>query len=72
MRRDGAVLQDILIMVDIMEEKIQGGDALDEPGLEVIPLLAGDNPGHHVERENALSPLGVPVNVERNALPQKR
>ena len=71
-RRDDPVLQDPLLVVDVVEEEIQRGDALDEAGLEFFPFGGGDDAGQEVEREDALRALGIAVNVEGDALPQEK
>ena len=52
-----AVLQDMLLVVDVVKEEIQGGDALNKPGFEALPFARRDDPGDQVERENAFCAL---------------
>lgn len=69
---DDFVLQDLLLVVEIVEEKIQCGDSLDQAGFELGPFLARDDPRNEIERENALGALGVVVDGKRHASAQKR
>jgi hypothetical protein len=55
-------------MVDVVEEQVQGGDALDQAGLDVFPLAGGDHPWERIEREDALGAFLVAVDRERDAL----
>jgi hypothetical protein len=67
-RRDHAVLQAPLLLVDVEDEEVQRRDALDETALDPLPLAGGDDPGHEVEGKDALDPLLGPVDGEGDAL----
>ena len=68
---DGAVLDDVLFVIDVVEEEVERRDALDQAGFEVLPFTGGDDAWHEVERENALRALRVAIDVERHALAQE-
>ena len=69
--RDDAVLHDFLLVINVVQEKIQRRDALRKPALDVLPFLRRDDARQHVERENLFRALRVAIDVERDALPQK-
>ncbi len=62
--RDDLVLQDLLVVIDVVDESVEGMDALLESALDPFPFLGAHDPGNQVERENALGAGGVAVNVE--------
>jgi hypothetical protein len=66
--RDHLVAQTLLLLVDVEEEEVERGDALDEPVLEQLPLRGGDDARDEVEGEDALEPFLLPVHRERDAL----
>ena len=70
-RRHDAVLHDLLLVVDVVQEQVERGDPLHEARLDLAPLLRGDEPRHHVEREDPLGPRLVAVDVEGDALAQE-
>ena len=70
--RHDPVLEAALVLVDVEDEEVQRGDALNEAGLDPLPLAGGDDPGDEVEREDALGPLLLAVHRERDALVHQR
>ena len=70
-RRDDAVLEDALLVVDVVEEEVQRRDALRQPTLQILPLLGRDDARQQVEGENLLRSRRVAIDVERDALPEK-
>jgi len=66
--RDHAVLDDALLMIDVIEEEVQGGDALDQPRLDMLPLGRRDDAREGVEGEDSLRALFVAVDREGDAL----
>src|SRR4029077_3648105 len=70
--RNDPVLEALLALIDVEDEEVQGGDPLDEPGLQALPLARGDDAGHEVEREDALGALFLAVDRERDALVHER
>ena len=66
--RDHAFLDDTLLMVDIVEEEIQGRDPLDQSGFDMLPFAGRDHTREGVEREDAFRAFLVSVDRERDAL----
>ena len=71
LRRDHAVLDDALLVVDVVEEEVQRRDPLDEACLDMFPLIRRDDAGKRVEGEDALRPFLVAVDREGDALFQE-
>jgi hypothetical protein len=67
-RGDDAVLDDALVVVEVVEEEVEGGDALDQAALQIFPLLGADDPWDEVEGEDPLGALGIAIDVEGHAL----
>ena len=61
------VLDDLAIVIDVVDEQIQGLDALLEPALDVLPLARLDNPRHDVEGPDLFGSRLVAIDVERDA-----
>ena len=55
-----AVLDDLLVVIDVVEEQIQRGDPLHQTVLDGLPFVGRDDPGHRVEGKNALGALSSP------------
>ena len=53
-------------------KEVQRRDALREAALEKFPFLGRDDPRQQIEREDFLRALRRAIDVERDALPQKR
>ena len=70
--RDDLVLYYLLLVVEGVEEEVEGGDPLDEAGLEARPFVRRDYARDEVEREDALGPLGVVVHGEGHPAAQER
>src|SRR5205085_6145515 len=66
-RRDGPVLEDLLLVIDIVDEAVERVDALLEAALDVVPLGGADDARDQVEGEDALGALIVAVDVEGDA-----
>ena len=58
-------------MVDVLAEQVQRGHALDEPALDRLPLVGGDDARDEVEREDPLDAGVVAVDGEGDALVAK-
>jgi len=54
--RDDAILEDLLVMVDVVQEEIERGDALDEAFFHPLPFVAGNDSGDEIEGKDALGP----------------
>src|SRR5882762_988475 len=65
--RDHARLEDLLPVVDVVQEAVERGHALHQPGSELVPLGPRDDARDGVERNEALSARLVAVHGERDA-----
>ena len=65
--RDDAVPHDLLVVVDVVQKKVQGENALLEADFDMVPFIGLDDPGHHVEGEDLFRALFVTINRERDA-----
>ena len=72
LRGDHARLENLLVVVNVVEEGVQGPDPLLEAGLEAEPFLVGEHPGDDVERDKALGALFLAVDGKRDADPVKQ
>ena len=70
--RDHPRLQDALIVIDVVQKGIEGGDALADPLVQMLPLPGGNDAGNAVERDEALGAVPIPVDVEGDADPAKQ
>ena len=72
LRGDDARLQNLLLMVDVVDEGVQGPDTLLETALQANPLLQWQHPGNDVERDQALGPLLLAIDGEGDADPMEQ
>ena len=70
--RDHPRLQDALIVIDVVQKGVEGGDALADPLVQMLPLPGGNDAGNAVERDEALGAVPIPVDVEGDADPAKQ
>ena len=54
-------------MIQVVDEEIQGGNALPQPRFEPVPFLGGNDAWNQVERERLLHTAVVRIHVERDA-----
>ncbi len=66
--RDHAVVEDLRLVVDVAQEKVERADALNQPRLDERPLVRGNHAREEVEGEGALGAGLVAVDRERDAL----
>ena len=66
--RDHAVFHGVLVAVDVGEERLERAHSLLDAGLDVRPLLLGDDARHGIQRERAL----LAREVEGDALREVR
>ena len=65
--RDDALLDDLAVMVDIVEEQVEGLRSLGKSAADLLPLGRGDDSRKRIKGNKALRSLAVAVNVESNA-----
>jgi hypothetical protein len=56
----------MLGVVDVVDERVEGVNALPEPALDAIPFGRLDDARNDVEGEDPLGPRLVPIDVERD------
>ena len=56
-----------LVVVAVVDEQVEGGQALDEAGLDDLPLVAGDDPRDDVERPRPVDADPLVVDGEGHA-----
>ena len=70
--RHDAVADDLAIVVNIVDEQIERGDALLQPALDRVPFGGFDDARHHVERPDFFGARLVAVHREGDAQVQER
>ena len=71
--RDDAVLQNLLLVIDVVQEKVQRGDALRQAAFQNAPIpFAGMMRGTRSKGKILLRARRIAIDIERDALPQKR
>ena len=65
--RDEAVLEDLLLVVDVLDEPVDRGDALDAARLDDLPVGGRDDARDDVEGQDAVDRVLVGVNGEGDA-----
>ena len=65
--RDDALLDDLAVMVDIVEEQVEGLRSLGEAAADLLPFGGGDDSRKRIKRNKALRSLAVAVDIECNA-----
>ena len=65
--RNHAVAEDLLVVIDVLQEEVDGGDPLGDAGLDGPPVLLGDDPRDHVERQDAVDGVLLAVDREGDA-----
>ena len=66
--RHDALLHDPLLVIEVVQEHIQRGDALHQPALDVLPLGARDDARDGIEGHDPLRALVVAIDGEGDAL----
>ncbi len=59
-------------MINVVEEEVEGVDALSQAGLDAVPLRGLHDARHDIERQHALDAGAVAVDVERDAQVDER
>ncbi len=65
--RHDAGLEDFLVVIDVVEEAVERGDALLQPGFEVLPFRRGNDARNQVERNEPLGACLVAIHRESDA-----
>lgn len=66
-----SVRQNVPLVVDVIEKKIQSGDSLRESSLDLLPLISRNDSRQQVVGEDTFSSLFVSVHRERDSLVEK-
>ena len=66
-----AFFDNFCVVVDVLEEEVQRGDALGETALDGFPFGGGDDAWQEVVRPDTLSSLVIPIDCKGNALIQE-
>ncbi len=69
---DDAVLDDLLVVVDVVDEQVQRADPLLEAPLDPVPFGGRHDPGDEIEGKDPLGAGAVAVHVERDPHVQER
>ena len=69
--RDHAVVQDAALVIDVLEEQIQGRDTLRQAALNARPFLLGEDARQRIVGEDALGALLAAVDGEGDSLMQE-
>ena len=69
--RHDAVLQDLPVVIDVVQEQVQRAHALDDAGFQRAPFLRGDHARDQVERQDAVDRGGVGIDGEGDAALQQ-
>ena len=70
--RHHAVVQDLAVVVDVLEERVERHDSLLQAALELVPFRPRHDARQQVGRDNLLRRLLVAIHRERDALMQER
>ena len=65
--RDGASLQDLLLVINITQEHVQRPHALNEPCLKPCPFAARDHPWNEIKGDQSLAGFLIAINGKGNA-----
>src|ERR1700759_4469454 len=71
MSRDDAVPDYFLFVIDVMQKKVERGDALGEAAFEKFPFLGRNDAGHEVEGKKAFRATRIAIDVKGDALAKK-
>ena len=66
-RWNDAVLENLLIVVNVFEETIQSGDALDDAALDLAPLPGSQDARNDIEREDPVDLVAAGVDRKSDA-----
>ena len=69
--RNGAIVQNVLIVINVVQEEIQRNDPLGQSRFEFFPFGSRKHTRHRIERKDPLGTFVIVVDIEGNALPQE-
>ena len=69
--RHHPVRQDFLPVIDVVQEHVERAHALDDTGLDLLPLGGGQHAGDQVERQDAIDRRSVGIDGESDAALQQ-
>ena len=72
MGADHAGLDDFLVVIDVVEESVQRPYPLLEPLLQPAPFVGAKDARHHIERNQALTAIGLAVDGKGDAQPPEQ
>ena len=64
-----SLLDDFLLVVDILQEHVEGAHALFQTALQIIPVFLGNDSGHRIKGEKLLVEHALLVNPETDSKP---
>jgi hypothetical protein len=67
-----SVLENLLLVIDVVQEKIKRRAALNKPAFQKLPLPGRNDARHEVEREDPLGAARIAIHIERHTLAQER
>jgi hypothetical protein len=70
--RDDLVPKDPLLVIDVVDEQVQRGQALDQTGLDGLPFAPRDDPGQDIEGPGPVDVLPLAVDGEADPHLQDR
>src|SRR2546428_7858265 len=71
LRRNYAVLQNLLFVIDVVDEQIQRVNALAQTAIDLSPFIGRNDPGNDVEWKDLLSAGLVAVDIKGHARPKQ-
>src|SRR5207244_8065562 len=63
---DDDVVQDLLLVIDVVDEKIQRMNALPQPTVDLCPLPRRNNPWNDVKRKDLFRTSLISIDIERD------
>ncbi len=61
---DDAIPEDLLLVIEVVEQEIEGGDPLDDPALDMLPFRCREHAWDRVERQDAVDRVGLGIDRE--------
>ncbi len=70
--RNDTGLEDLLLVVDVGDKRIQRADTLLDASLQLRPFVRGKDPRHDIERDQPLGTRVLPIDGEGDAEPMEQ